>query len=190
MKIKTQDLIAELKETIQEDLFQVEQMRKLPLEQLQWRAAEDKWNVLECIQHLNWYSDFYVPEMRGRMDKAAKGGSPIFKSGWLGNKFVNMLKPGARGIKTFKNKNPYGHDLEIAVLDEFINYQHETLELLDQAIQYNLNKIKTGITISNWIKLRLGDTFRVYIYHSQRHVDQAKRSRDAFSTSSASTVSP
>ena len=38
----------------------------------------------------------------------------------------------------------------------------------------NLTKVKTSITISNWIKLRLGDTFRFVIHHNLRHVVQAK----------------
>jgi len=179
MKIKTQDLLAELKTLTQEALFQAEQMRKRPIEQLRWRAEEGKWNVLECIQHLNWYSDFYVPEMRDRMAKAPQTGKSEFKSGWLGNKFANMMKPGAKGMKTFKDKNPAGDDLDLGILDQFIDYQHQTLELLDRARNVDLSRVKTGITITNWIKLRLGDTFRVVIYHNQRHLAQAQRSLDA-----------
>ena len=54
-----------------------------------------------------------------------------------------------------------------------VNQQKRMLDLLDQSRKVNLNKIKTGITIANWIKLRLGDTFRVVIYHNQRHIVQA-----------------
>lgn len=41
------------------------------------------------------------------------------------------------------------------------------------AQQVSLNKTKTGISISTWIKLKLGDTFKVVIYHNKRHIVQA-----------------
>ena len=37
------------------------------------------------------------------------------------------------------------------------------------------DKTKTAISISKLIKLRLGDTFRVLIYHNERHIKQAER---------------
>lgn len=39
----------------------------------------------------------------------------------------------------------------------------------------DLGKIKTSISISKWIKLKLGDTFRVIIYHNERHIVQANK---------------
>ena len=49
------------------------------------------------------------------------------------------------------------------------------LEVLEKSSTLNLSKIKTAISISNWIKLRLGDTFRVLIYHNYRHMVQAEK---------------
>jgi hypothetical protein len=47
------------------------------------------------------------------------------------------------------------------------------LSLLEQAKSVNLQKIKASITLSKFIKLRLGDVFRVVIYHNERHLEQA-----------------
>ncbi len=47
--------------------------------------------------------------------------------------------------------------------------------LLEQSRDTNLTKIKTSISISKWIKLRLGDTFRIVIYHNLRHITQVKK---------------
>ncbi|MEO9077333.1 MAG: DinB family protein, partial [Gelidibacter sp.] len=33
----------------------------------------------------------------------------------------------------------------------------------------------TAISISNLIKLKVGDTFRVVVYHNERHLVQANR---------------
>jgi uncharacterized protein (DUF2249 family) len=49
------------------------------------------------------------------------------------------------------------------------------LELLEIARSKNLNRIRTSISISKLIKLKLGDTLRVVIYHNGRHLQQALR---------------
>jgi len=77
-------------------------------------------------------------------------------------------------MKTFKDKNPVGSKLEPSVLENFIDFQKKTLDLLNQSNKVSLNKTKTNITISSWLKLKLGDTFRVVIYHNHRHIVQAE----------------
>jgi len=60
-------------------------------------------------------------------------------------------------------------------LTEFIAQQKQMIQLLNDAENVNLNKVKTSISISKFIKLKLGDTFRFVIYHNLRHIEQAKR---------------
>jgi len=50
---------------------------------------------------------------------------------------------------------------------------------LDVCAKVDIGKTKTAISISKWIKLKLGDTLRVVIYHNQRHMAQAKRISNA-----------
>lgn len=64
------------------------------------------------------------------------------------------------------------------VLTVFLNQQQTMLKLLNQARSISLNKTKTSISISKLIKLKLGDTFRVVIYHNQRHLMQAFKAAD------------
>jgi hypothetical protein len=49
------------------------------------------------------------------------------------------------------------------------------LELLHLAAKTDLNKVRTSISISSLIRLKLGDTLRVVIYHNERHIRQAER---------------
>jgi hypothetical protein len=63
----------------------------------------------------------------------------------------------------------------VDVITKFLDQQKQLLELLTKAQSVDLNKVKTSISISRWIKLRLGDTLRVVIYHNQRHMKQAGR---------------
>ena len=78
-------------------------------------------------------------------------------------------------MKTFKDKNPVGKKLDKTTLDRFLEQQFVFLELLEKTRKVNLKKTKTSILISNFIKLRLGDTLRVQVAHNERHLDQAER---------------
>lgn len=75
-------------------------------------------------------------------------------------------------MKTFKNKNPLNSNLERKVIDEFINQQRKTIDLLNKSRNVNLNKEKVKISVTKWIKLNLGDTFRFTTNHNIRHLKQ------------------
>ncbi|MBL6447777.1 DinB family protein [Fulvivirga sp. 29W222] len=175
MKIASEELIADLIERTRHNLNEAERFKGLTLRELNWRSWADSWSVLECIEHLNLYGDFYLPEIAQRMSASNYGPSGTFKSGMIGNYFAEGMLPKEKlnKMKTFKDKNPIGSKLDITTLDRFIGQQKKTLELLDKARQKDLTKTKTAISITKLLKLRLGDTFRVVIYHNQRHIVQA-----------------
>lgn len=173
MIMKTEELITDLIERTRQHINQVEKLKQQPAAELRRKPAPEQWSVLECIEHLNLYGDFYLPEIERRIQESTYGPEATVKSGWLGNYFANSMLPKQKlnKIKTFKSKNPNGRRLDSSVLDRFLDQQFKTLELLDRARGVSLSKTKTAITIG-WLRLRLGDTFRVVIYHNQRHMVQ------------------
>ena len=177
MKIPTESLLSDLTERTKNHLNQAEKFSQFSLEDLNRKPSPDSWSVLECLEHLNRYGDFYLPEIEKRLQNNKTTPDPEFKSGLLGNYFAEMMLPGEKmkKIKTFKAMNPAGSKLDKKVLTRFIEQQKKILELLDRARKVSLNKTKTSISISKLIKLKLGDTFRVVIYHNERHVEQAVR---------------
>lgn len=178
MKVAAHLLIEDLMARTKANLDAAGEFEKLSNEELNWKSNPESWSVLECIEHLNLYGDYYLPEIKKRMQQAAtQKTSSEFKSGLLGNYFAkNMLpKEKLHNIKTFKDKNPVNSQLTRAVLGRFVEQQKTLLDLLEQAREQDLSKVKTGISISKFIKLRLGDTFRILVYHNQRHIVQAKR---------------
>jgi len=78
-------------------------------------------------------------------------------------------------IKTFAAMNTLHKEVSIQVLDNFIDYQKSILEILNNARKVDLNKVKTNISITKLLKLRLGDVLRFLIYHQERHKLQAER---------------
>ncbi len=177
MKISSEDLILDLENRTRYHISQVENFRQRPVEELTWKKSEESWSVLECIEHLNMYGDYYLLEIERKIVHSASPANSEFKSGILGNYFAKMMLPGEKSkkIKTLKDKNPRGSNLDQKTLDRFLGQQQKTLGLLQQARTTNLNKTKIPISIATWIKLNLGDTFRVVIYHNLRHVEQAKK---------------
>lgn len=177
MKTNTEQLVQELTTRIKAHLNYVVSLQALPESILNARLSDDSWSVLECIEHLNRYGAFYLPEIEKQIRNSKTKHAPVFKSGLLGNYFAQSMLPKEKlnKMKTFRNMNPIHSTLDKTVLDRFEKQQRQMLDLLHRSNQVDLNKVKTGITISSWIKLRLGDTFRFVIYHNERHIRQAGR---------------
>ena len=176
MKVSNQVLIEDLTKRTKEHIAKAKGYQQLELKNLNIKKTPEKWSLLECIEHLNRYGDFYIPEISRRIESGKNAtASATFKSGWLGNYFAESMLPKEKlnKMKTFKSMNPAGSQLGVEVLDKFIKQQEDLLDLLGKAKTIDLVKTKTGISISKLIKLRLGDTFRVVIYHNYRHIVQA-----------------
>jgi len=135
--------------------------------------APGKWNVVQVLEHINSYGRYYLPAIE-RSLQANKPQREMFKPGWFGNYFTKIMKPGENGKITNKMSAPKSHrpasGLDVKpVMDEFFNQQQALLALLEKAKQKDIGAIRTPISISRFIKLKVGDTFRFLIAHEQRH---------------------
>lgn len=178
MKMDKAQLLKELKNLTTEHLAYVEQLNTHTDNKLRFRIAEGSWNTLECLEHLNYYGNFYLPEINNRISIAKQNKEEVtFKSGVLGNYFAKSMWPTEKlnTMNTFKIMNPLGYELTNSTVAETIKQLKQILSILDTVENYSLTNIKTSISISKWIKLRLGDTLRVIIYHNERHMRQIKR---------------
>lgn len=179
MKIKSKLLIDDLIERTRQNLNRAGGLQELSTKQLNQRPGPGKWSAFECVEHLNRYGRFYLPEIKKRLKQGQRRTArEVFKSGLLGNYFAKSMLPGKSPMKTFSEMNPLGSELNLGVLEEFIHQQKEMLDLLQGSRMVNIQKVKTSISISKFIKLRLGDTYRVVIYHNQRHLLQAEKAAD------------
>jgi len=171
------NLLQDLLELTRENLNIVENLKTQSTDNLNWKENPESWSALECIEHLNKYGDFYIPEISNKISTSKHKSSEIFKSNWLGKYFSKSVSynEDLNKMKTFKSMNPLNSKLNIQTLEKFINQQHQIIELLNKSKSVNLDKTKTAISISKLIKLRLGDTFRVLIYHNERHIKQAEK---------------
>ncbi|REC44629.1 DinB family protein [Chryseobacterium pennipullorum] len=181
MKISTSQLLDELKTQTLQHLQYAETLLLKPEEDLNFRVSADRWSTLECLEHLNRYGDFYIPEISRRITQSETSYKPDFNPGFIGNYFAKMMLPGEKlkAMKTMKEMNPIHSRLNKNVVTTFIRQQQQLLDLLEKAENVNLEKTKTSISLSKWVHLKLGDTFRFVIYHNARHIIQVQRTLKA-----------
>jgi hypothetical protein len=175
MNTPTSSLITALERQTKHFIGKAEYLLTLSEVELQRRPEPGSWNPLECLEHLNRYGEFYLPEIRKRIEQSSFPPVAFFKPGLLGNYFVKSMDPkvGKKKMKTFKDKDPIHSNLDKRCIHTFIRQQLEMLELLSSARKVDLNRTKTSISITKLLTLKLGDTFRFLIAHNSRHILQA-----------------
>jgi len=180
--MKQSEVISELKELIINQLERVYSFQEEESKLLSTSPDPNSWNVLQCLEHLNRYSEFYTNSIGSKLKSASKKGTNYqeleFKAGYFGNKFYLDMLPKEDGsikkMKTFKSKNPTQQEANSGSLENFISYQEDWLKVLDAAKSFNLNKNNCKLTIP-LIKMNLGSTLKFVIAHQERHLQQAER---------------
>lgn len=179
MQIEQDVLINELLDITDKAIAAARQFRTLGEADLHFRKSANEWSILECLEHLNLYGDFYLPEIEKQLLNGNTGSkNQVFKSGLLGNYFANLMKVNNGKIKKMqspRDKNPLHSTLSITTIDRQLKQLEKLKLLLHRSRSADLTTLKTPISLTRLIKLRLGDTFRFVIYHIDRHIVQAQR---------------
>ncbi len=178
MRIIAKDLIRELSKIADQANDTALSFLELSIEKLNDKKTPESWSILECLEHLNLYGEYYLPEMNSRMKASERKTVPVFISGWLGNYFANSMKEKNGKItkmKSPKDKVPATSHLSKETIHRFLNQAELLKSLIRDAESKDLNKIRIPISLSKYIKIKLGDTLRFYVYHIERHIAQAER---------------
>lgn len=141
-------------------------------------APDNGWSMAQCLEHLNSYGRYYIPQIHNTVHKGHHHSTEVLvNSSWLGRYFTNMMKMSAkmRKYKAFKGHIPDLHLQAQLVVAESIQQQHTLLELLSTAKHTNINHIKIPISVARFLGLRLTDMLQFIIAHNERHLQQALR---------------
>ncbi len=179
----TQAYLQNLTQTVYHIIKTVEEItRTHSPEQLAKRPAPNRWSVLDNLEHLNLYNDIYLPILVKIIDKGkSKGLKPRlhFRSGWLGAYLTRSMKPrGARifnKMNTFKDKNPILTSVPDNVVARFFSQHQQLLQILAQAAETDIQKLRMSTTLGAFPKIRLGDGLAFVIGHEERHLLQIQR---------------
>ncbi len=176
----SKDLIAQLERDVQQQLARLDKLKIFSAEMLKQQPGAGRWSIAQVLEHLNSYNRYYLPQIEkalqtGRIKKIPANQS--FRSGWFGNYFTNIMQPGKDGLIQKKMKSPQDHapvpDLDgEKVIREFLEGQNRLIDFLQQANHTDMGKLRVPISISKYIRLKLGDTFRFLIAHQNRHFVQ------------------
>lgn len=155
--------------------------QKLSANQLNWKSSELNWSINEIFAHLNAYSSFYNRVFHEKIDstkhtkpKQTFTSSPLGKSAW-----ISMRLGKARNVKRKfnapKNFNPTETPAlcEGNQLERWIVLNEDFLTIIEKSVSVSLRRVKIPLSLSNLIKLRLGDALLFVAYHSDRHMEQA-----------------
>jgi len=156
----------------------------------------NQWSAAQCLEHLNSYGRYYLPEIEKAIETAKQNkwlASEQFKAGWIGNYFTNLMMPERDGKKMKKMSAPKNHtpdaDLDsYKVVSEFIDQQEKILKLLEEARKIDLNKAKVPVSIAKFIRLKLGDVFMFLNAHTLRHIAQAERAMPTLKNANATLL--
>jgi len=175
--MKSELLIKTVQSKINDTIVFAEELKKLSLNELTWKSNPNSWCILECLEHLNLYSEHYLPRIEEKINQSKYPNEENFISGFWGSYFTKSMLPKGKlnKMNTFKDKNPLHAKLDTSVIDSFIRHQEKTIELLEKSKKVSLNKVKVDLSITRLIKLKIGDLFQFLTDHVIRHLQQIDR---------------
>lgn len=178
-KFKSEDLIDMLEKDVRQIIAAAEHLNTADPVKLSYCSKEGQWSVAQVMEHLNLYCRHYLPLIEKSMVHITRDTNAWFVPGFWGNYFTKMMMP--KNVYEIRNrmKTPKyfvpekGLNVE-SIFSEFIQHQNKLVQLLEVARRRNLNTIHVPITITRFIRLKLGDMFRFLVAHEQRHLIQAR----------------
>jgi uncharacterized damage-inducible protein DinB len=178
-KLKSDELIDRLITDVRQLVLAARHLKQTDVVKLGMQPAEGKWSVAQCLEHLNAYSRYYLPAITKATAVVNNDHDAWFTPGYWGDRFTKMMLPKTvyevtNKMKAMKSYTPERSLNVEKVFNEFFEHQENLLHLLELSRQRNLGAIRIPISISKFIKLKLGDTFRFFIAHQQRHMVQAR----------------
>jgi hypothetical protein len=178
-KYKSEDLLNELIKDVQRIKESAQFFQSSDQTKLAYSPDKSKWSVVQVLEHLNAYNRHYLPLIEKNLAVVTHGNSPVFTPGFWGDLFTKKMKP--TNVYQIKNKMKamkaytFPNSLNVeTVLKEFLSHQDQLLKLLELAKSRDLNTIHIPVTVTSFVKLKLGDMFRFLVAHEQRHMIQAR----------------
>src|SRR5690606_24125447 len=134
---------------------------------LNYKPSPESWSMLECLEHLNRYSRYYLPALaKAIANNTTNSQATSISYSWLGKKSLDMVRPqNMKKHKTVKHMNPNHSQLTRATVEEFLKHQEELLQLLHSAKAANISKKAIPVEFFKLLKLRIGETFDFVIAH-------------------------
>jgi hypothetical protein len=156
-----------------------ELVRNLTDTQLSWKPNPGSWSIAECLEHLAATARADLPYLRRAIAEGRSrrmSGRGPFRYGLFGRLLIACMD--ASVLFKFKAPAVYRPSANRAPresIDEFFSRQQEILECLRESDGLDLARTKMSLPSHEFLRLSIGQEFRLLVVHEQRHVEQAKR---------------
>lgn len=159
----------------------ISQWQNMPEAVFTNRPTDGGWSAAECLDHLNFYLNSYLPLIETALQQASPQGIRAdYKQGWLGGWFTQLMQPDEKTGRPKKKMNspatarPAGILKAHRVINDFIQNLERMLQAIEKARTVALSQ-RIPTTLHRLIRLKLGDTIAFLVAHNERHVQQAMR---------------
>ncbi len=158
-----------------------EQFMPLPLATLNQRPSEGSWSILECLEHINVTTEYYLNQLVAIQsgNSTQDFGQHKAKTSWMVRQFAQSLRPSASKkirfkMKTFKNLEPsnFSGSLDKKVIDHYCTQHANLLAFCKEANALNLNQYKVISAIGKLLTFNIGEALLFLSAHTQRHLQQ------------------
>lgn len=183
----TEQLIAELRNTLDAQLQRAKELRELPLVLLEQRPAPKKWSVLEICEHMNLSCGHYLAHLRKAYadPRSHFTRSDEHRPGFWGGMLTRTMQPTDDGriklpmptLRIFEPRQAPAKRL--VALDEFIAMLEGFRALLDVAATRGMEGPRITSTLGPLFRFKVADAFSFAIAHQERHLLQIDRTLEA-----------
>jgi DinB superfamily len=154
-----------------------ELLSPLTVEQLNWRSADGTWSIGQCLQHLCFGTEVYMPPIVAALE--GKPISPVqeIQLGWLARWFLrSYIEPSAqtKRAKAPKKIVPASR-IERSVLERFLSGNQSVREVIRRAAAYDVNRIRFKNPFISGVRFTVGTGLQLTCSHQRRHLLQAER---------------
>jgi hypothetical protein len=139
------------------------------------------WNVLEVIEHMSRFQEYYLPQIICQVSAIELDQSALYRPGVFGNFMVKGLLPQDEKIKmkvkTFKRMDPFGTVKGLDAHKTILRYEillQEMRNLIEKAEKLDLNRKNIVSAVGPIIKFKIGDALRILAAHDLRHFKQCE----------------
>lgn len=175
--------VLDTRQDLRQQLQQIRQTVRQEFEplsenQLLWKPAPTQWGVLECLVHLNMANQYYVNQLKFKVEHAPNNILPpfTFEMSFNGRMMLGLLHPkSTRKIPSPGMFKPKAYHLDPQkALTRFYAILDDLDAVLEGADVIDWNT-KVASPLTSWIKFRFGDVLVFMTAHYQRHLNQALR---------------
>ena len=153
---------------------QVSELAQLSDALLNRKENANRWSILECIEHLNRYNQYYIQELESNFSPTQYRVDRTLTSTCIGKKSIDMMSPlNRKKQKTFKKMDPVNSTLSRDVFKIFFDDQKRLKHLVEQLWQVNPSAKVVKVEFLKLLRMTLAETVEFLIVHEQRHILQA-----------------